>query len=68
MAYILTSPFAQAYQAPECNPLGFFAPSSRPVYGYRTAQRPQPQPRPSPFASFFSQIEDLVGEIDREST
>ncbi|KAF3052486.1 hypothetical protein E8E11_010886 [Didymella keratinophila] len=67
MAYILTSPFAQAYQAPECNPFGFCAPSSRPAYSYRAAQRPQPQSRPSPFASFFSQIEDLVGEIDRES-
>lgn len=67
MAYILTSPFAQAYQAPECNPFGFCAPSSRPAYSYRAAQHPQPQSRPLPFASFFSQIEDLVGEIDRES-
>lgn len=67
MAYILTSPFTQAYQAPECNPFGFCAPSSRPVYGYRPAQRHQSQPRPSPFANFFSQIEDLVSEIDRES-
>ncbi|KAF3044805.1 hypothetical protein E8E12_010757 [Didymella heteroderae] len=67
MAYILTPRFAQAYQAPECNPFSFCAPSSRPTYVYRAAQRPQPEPRRSPFASFFSQIEDLVSEIDRES-
>lgn len=71
MAYILTPRFASAYQAPQCNPFGFCAPSSQSIYNYRTAQRsqsqPQPQPQPSPFASFFSQLEDLVGEIDRES-
>ena len=67
MAYILTPRFAQAYQAPQCNPFGFCAPTSRPTYGYRTVQRSQPQPRPSPFASFFSQLDDLVSEIDRES-
>ena len=67
MAYILTPTFAQAYQAPQCNPFGFNAPTSRPTYGYRTVQRPQRQPQPSPFASFFSQLDDLVSEIDRES-
>jgi HSP20 family molecular chaperone IbpA len=67
MAYILTPRFAPAYQAPQCNPFGICAPSSRPTYGYRTAQRPQAQPQRSPFASFFSQLEDLVTEIDQES-
>lgn len=67
MAYIFTPRFAQAYQAPQCNPFGFCAPSSQPTYGYRTAQRPQPQPQRSPFASFFSQLDELVSEIDRES-
>lgn len=67
MAYILTPRFAPAYQAPQCNPFGICAPSSRPTYGYRTAQMPQAQPQRSPFASFFSQLEDLVSEIDQES-
>lgn len=69
MAYILTPRLAQAYQAPQCSPFGFCAPSPQPSYGYRTVQRPQPQPQPqrSPFASFFSQLDELVGEIDRES-
>ena len=67
MAYILTPRFAPAYQAPQCNPFGICAPSSRPTYGYRTAQRPQAQTQRSPFASFFSQLEDLVSEIDQES-
>ena len=69
MAYILTPRFAQAYQAPQCNPFGFCGPQSRSAYGYPTVKRsqPQPQPRSSPFASFFSQLEDLVSEIDRES-
>lgn len=69
MAYILTPRFAQAYQAPQCNPFGFCAPSSQPAYGYGTVQRPQPQRQAqrSPFASFFSQLDELVSEIDRES-
>lgn len=67
MAYILTPRFAQAYEAPQCSPFGFCAPSSRSAYGYRTLQRPQAQSQRSPFASFFSQLDDLVGEIDRES-
>ena len=66
MAYILTPRFAPAYQAPQCSPFGFCGPSSRPTYGYRTVQRPQPQPERSPFASFFSQLDELVGEIDQD--
>lgn len=71
MAYILTPRFTTSYQAPQCNPFSFCAPSSRPTYSYRTVHysrpQPQPQPRPSPFASFFSQLDELVSEIDRES-
>ena len=69
MAYILTPRFTTSYQAPQCNPFGFCAPSSRPAYSYRTVQYPQSQPqsRSSPFASFFSQLDELVSEIDRES-
>ena len=67
MAYILTPRFAPAYQTPQCNPFGICAPSSRPTYGYRTAQMPQVQPQRSSFASFFSQLENLVSEIDQES-
>ncbi|KAF2625517.1 HSP20-like chaperone [Macroventuria anomochaeta] len=67
MAYILTPRFAQAYQASQCNPFGFCAPTSQPTHGYRTVERLQPESRPSPFASFFSQLDDLVSEIDRES-
>ncbi|KAJ8117721.1 hypothetical protein OPT61_g1147 [Boeremia exigua] len=67
MAYILTPRFAQAYQAPQCNPFGFCAPSSRPAYAFRAVQQPQPRPQSSPFASFFSQLDELVSEIDHES-
>jgi|SRR5690242_9851741 len=67
MAYIFTPRFAQAYQTPQCNPFGFCAPSSQPTYGYRTSKRTQPQPQRSSFASFFSQLDELVSEIDRES-
>lgn len=70
MAYFLTPRFAPAYQAPQCSPFGFCAPPSQPTQARRTVQRSrqsQPQAHSSPFASFFSQLEDLVGEIDRES-
>ncbi|KAJ4323947.1 hypothetical protein N0V94_001591 [Neodidymelliopsis sp. IMI 364377] len=71
MAYILTPRFAPVYQAPQCNPFSFCAPASRPTYGYRTVECPQPRPQPhdpaySPFAHFFSQVDELLSEIDRE--
>jgi HSP20 family molecular chaperone IbpA len=67
MAFILTPRFASAYQAPQCNPFGSCASESRPTYGYRVA-RPRPQrPQSSSFNHFFSQIDDLLSEIDREA-
>jgi HSP20 family molecular chaperone IbpA len=66
MAFVLTPRFAPAYQAPQCNPFGFCAPASRPAYAYRVA-RPRPQrPQYSSFNHFFSQVDDLLSEIDRE--
>jgi HSP20 family molecular chaperone IbpA len=67
MAYILTPRFTPAYQAQQCNPFGLCAPVSRPTYGYRVA-RPRPQrPQYSSFNHFFSQVDELLGEIDREA-
>jgi HSP20 family molecular chaperone IbpA len=67
MAFVLTPRFAPAYQASQCNPYGFCAPVSRPQYGYRVA-RPRPQrPQYSSFNHFFSQVDDLLSEIDREA-
>ncbi|KAH7084644.1 hypothetical protein BKA63DRAFT_497952 [Paraphoma chrysanthemicola] len=67
MAFILTPRFAPAYQAPQCSPFGFCAPVSRPTYGYRVA-RPRPQrPQYSSFNHFFSQVDELLSEIDREA-
>jgi HSP20 family molecular chaperone IbpA len=65
MAFILTPRFAPAYQA-QCNPFGC-APVSRPGYAYRIA-RPRPQrPQYSSFNHFFSQVDELLTEIDREA-
>lgn len=67
MAFVLTPRFAPAYQAPQCSPFGFCAPASRPAYAYRVA-RPRPQrPQYSSFNNFFSQVDELLGEIDREA-
>ncbi|KAF2833443.1 HSP20-like chaperone [Ophiobolus disseminans] len=67
MAYILTPRLAPAYQAPQCNPFGFCAPVSRPAYAYRVT-RPRPQrPQYSSFNHFFSQVDELLSEIDREA-
>lgn len=67
MAFVLTPRFAPAYQAPQCNPFGFCAPASRPAYAYRIA-RPRPQrSQYSSFNNFFSQVDELLGEIDREA-
>jgi HSP20 family molecular chaperone IbpA len=60
-----TPRFAPAYQA-QCNPFGC-APVSRPGYTYRIA-RPRPQrPQYSSFNHFFSQVDELLTEIDREA-
>ncbi|RII13636.1 hypothetical protein CUC08_Gglean004406 [Alternaria sp. MG1] len=67
MAFVLTPRFAPAYQAPQCNPFGYCAPVSRPSHGYRVA-RPQPRrPQYSPYNNFFSQVDELLSEIDREA-
>jgi HSP20 family molecular chaperone IbpA len=67
MAFVLTPRLAPAYQAPQCNPFGFCAPVSRPAYPYRVA-RPRPQrPQYSSFNHFFSQVDNLLSEIDREA-
>lgn len=67
--FVLTPRLAPAYQAPQCSPFGFCAPASQPVYNYRVS-RPRPQPRRpqySSFNNFFSQVDQLLGEIDREA-
>jgi HSP20 family molecular chaperone IbpA len=67
MAFILTPRMAPAYEASQCNPFGFCAPVSRPSYGYRVS-RPQPRrPQYSPYNNFFSQVGELLTEIDREA-
>lgn len=64
MAFVLTPRFAPAYQAQQFNPFGC-APVSQPTCGYRVS-RPQPRrPQYSPFA-LFSQVDELLSEIDRE--
>jgi HSP20 family molecular chaperone IbpA len=67
MAFVLTPRFAPAYQAQQCNPFGLCAPVSRSPYAYRVA-RPRPQrPQYSSFNHFFSQVDELLSEIDREA-
>lgn len=67
MAFILTPRFASPQQAPQCNPFGFCAPVSRPNYAYRVARPRHQRPQSSSFNHFFSQVDDLLSEIDRES-
>lgn len=67
MAFVLTPRFAPAYQAPQCNPFGFCAPASRPAYAYGIS-RPRPQrPQHSSFDHFFRQVDELLGDINREA-
>ncbi|KAH9881582.1 hypothetical protein IAQ61_000308 [Plenodomus lingam] len=67
--FVLTPRLAPAYQAAPCGPFGFCGPSSQPVYNYRVSRlRPQPRrPQYSSFNNFFSQVDELLGEIDREA-
>jgi HSP20 family molecular chaperone IbpA len=68
MAYVITPHFVPAHEAPHRNPFGFCAPVPRPAYAYRTVARPQPRrPAYSPYTNFFSQVDELLGEIDREA-
>jgi len=67
MAFVLTPTFAPAYQTHQYSPLGFCSPAARSPYGCRIA-RPQPRrPQYSPYGNFFSQVNDLLSEIDREA-
>ncbi|KAF1940632.1 HSP20-like chaperone [Clathrospora elynae] len=65
MAFVITPRLAPVYQTPQCNPFGSCAPALRPTYGYHVS-RPQYQPR-RPQNSFFSQVNELLSEIDREA-
>lgn len=67
MAFVLTPRFAPAYQASQCNPFGFCAPASRPAYAYRVARPRSQRPQYSSFNNFFSQVDELLSEIDREA-
>lgn len=67
MAFVLTPRFAPAYQAPQCSPFGFCAPASRPAYAYRIARPRSQRPQYSSFNNFFSQVDELLSEIDREA-
>lgn len=67
MAFILTPRFAPAYQAPQCSPFGFCAPASRPAYTYRVSRSQPRRPQYSSFNHFFNQVDEFLGEIDREA-
>lgn len=67
MAYILTPRFVPTYQPSQGGHFGFCAPISRPTCSYRV-NRPQPPRRQySSFNHFFTQVNELLGEIDREA-
>lgn len=67
MAFVLTPSFAPVYHTPQHSPFGFCAPVSRSPYGYHV-QRSQPRrAHYSPYGNFFSQVNDLLSEIDREA-
>lgn len=68
MAFVLTPRFAPAYQASQCSPFGICAPATQPGYTYRVS-RPLPRrPQYSSFNHFFSQVDELLSEIDREAS
>jgi HSP20 family molecular chaperone IbpA len=66
MAFVLTPRFVPAY-APQCSPFGFSAPAPRPAYRYRVACAPPRRPQYSSFNHFFSQVDELLSEIDRQA-
>lgn len=67
MAFVLTPRFAPTYQAPQCSPFGFCAPTSRPAYSYRVARPRTQRPQYSSFNHFFGQVDELLSEIEREA-
>lgn len=69
--FVLTPRPAPAYQASGYgyHPFGFCGPASQPVYNYRISH-PRPQPRRPQYAlhnNLFSQVDELLSEIDREA-
>lgn len=67
MAFVLNPRLVPTYQATQCNPFGFCTPVSRPTYPSYVS-RPQPrQPAYSSFNHFFSQVDELLSEIDRHA-
>ncbi|CAO2658564.1 Nn.00g062870.m01.CDS01 [Neocucurbitaria sp. VM-36] len=67
MTFVLNPRLVPTYQATQCNPFGFSTPASRPTYPYYIS-RPQPrQPTYSSFNHFFSQVDELLSEIDRHA-
>lgn len=67
MAFVLTPSFAPVYHTPQHNPFGFCAPAARSPYGYRVHRAQPRRPQYSPYGNFFSQVNDLLSEIDREA-
>lgn len=67
MAFVLTPSFAPVYHTPQHNPFGFCAPAARSPYGYRVHQAQPRRPQYSPYGNFFSQVNELLSEIDREA-
>ncbi|KAF1922089.1 hypothetical protein BDU57DRAFT_526781 [Ampelomyces quisqualis] len=67
MAFVLTPRFAPAYETPQCSPFGFCAPASRSAYACGIA-RPRPErPQYPSFNHFFRQVDELLGDINREA-
>jgi HSP20 family molecular chaperone IbpA len=67
MAFVLTPRFAPAYQAQQCDPFGLCTSVSRSPYSYRVARPRSQRPQYPSFNHFFSQVDELLSEIDREA-
>lgn len=67
MAFVLTPSFAPVYHTPQHNPFGFCAPVARSPHGYHVHRAQPRRPQYSPYGNFFSQVNDLLSEIDREA-
>lgn len=69
MAFVLTPSFAPVYHTPQhhSNPFNFCAPVAQSPYGYRVHRAQPRRPQYSPYSNFFSQVNDLLSEIDREA-
>lgn len=67
MAFVLTPRFVPAYQAQQCNPFGICTPVYRYPHTYRVARPRTERPQYSTFSHFFSQVDEMLGEIQRDS-